>query len=124
MFPLIFWLFYLYDIFIKSDPPSTFLMPVLIATGLGIAVFGWRYWAITSLLNHGQETPATVHEIGFYRDRGRVAYVYTFQGQKYLTGNRIMKTKQTRSLQVGDQVTVLVDPNNAKRVVMRDLFTN
>jgi hypothetical protein len=119
----LFWIFYLYERFIKADSTPTFLPPVLVATTLGIVVFLWRYWMVASLYSYGLDTPATVHEIGFYRDRGRISYVYSFQGQKYVSGSRIMKTKRTRSIQIGDQVNILVDPNDPKRALIRDLYT-
>jgi hypothetical protein len=123
VFPVFFWVFYFYERFIKPDSTSTFLTPVLVATALGIVVFLWRYWTVVSLYNYGLETPATVHEIGFHRDRGRISYVYSFRGQKYVGGNRIMKTKRTKSYQMGDQVSILVDPNNPRRTLVRDLYT-
>jgi hypothetical protein len=51
-----------------------------------------------------------------------VEYVYTYQGQKYASGNAIHKVKQTQGLKIGEEVLVMIDRNNPKRAFIRDLY--
>lgn len=99
----------------------------MIPLSIAITIFGaitlvWRYSHILSVIGNGKETPAVISNITFFRDRGTVQYIYTFQGQKYQSGNPIHKTKRTEALNVGDQVTLFVDPNKPKRAYIKELF--
>lgn len=101
-----------------------FVLPVIfsIITIVAIGVLAWRVQVFNTIFNDGLETPATVGNIFFFRDRGRVDYVYTYQGQKYISGNVIHKVKQTQALQIGEQVIVMVDRNHPNRAFIRDLY--
>jgi hypothetical protein len=89
---------------------------------VAIVILAWRIRLFYSIFDGGIEAPATISNIMFFRDRGRVDYIYTIQGEKFSSGNAIHKVKQTRSLQVGEQVIVMVDRNNLKRAFIRDLY--
>lgn len=98
---------------------------LLVFGGLSLAavvLLLWRISIFTAVFNDGLDTPATISQVNFFRDRGRISYVYTFQGQKYRSGNAVMKTKLTRNYQVGDEVMVLVDRSKPKRAFVRDLY--
>lgn len=122
IFPFVFWGFYLYDRFAVKSESQNLLYGALIVTGISLAVFAWRYLSILSFYGGGVETQATVNRVGFFRDRGSIAYIYTFEGQKYLCQNTVMKTGRTKSYRIGEEITVLVDRNNPKRAIIRDLY--
>jgi hypothetical protein len=99
--------------------------PAWILWGLfALAIFGLasRCISIFSLFNGGLEARATISEIGFFRDRGFIKYVYSFQGQKYASQMRVMKNRTTTSYQIGDEVNVIVDRENPRKSIIRDLF--
>jgi len=77
---------------------------------------------ISSVFGNGIETSGTIQKIYFFRGRGRVEYVYSFQGQKYMSGNAINRTKTTRALSDGQHITLLVDPNNPKRAFVKEIY--
>ena len=92
----------------------------IILVALGILV--WRLTTIFNLFNDGQEATATITDISFYRDRGRVAYIFMFQNEKYLNSNAVMKHGKSRMLQVGEQKIVLVNRDNPKKSILKDLY--
>jgi hypothetical protein len=94
----------------------------LAVTIISLSVLIWRVRTLYSVFADGFEVPAIIHSVSFFRGRGRVEYVYTYQGQKYLSGNAVQKTRWAEALKVGDQVIVVVDRKKPKRAFIRDLY--
>ncbi len=89
---------------------------------VGMSLLVWRLLLIGSVFLHGLEARGQIDEIFFYRDRGRVKYTYTFQGETYTSGVALHRTRKTRALQTGDQVTLVVDRERPKRAFIRDIY--
>lgn len=122
LFPIIFWIFTAYFFYSGDSSAKLFL---LLSTGMslvGTPVLIWRYRMVASVFEDGMETPGIIQTIYFFRGRGRVEYVYTFQGQKYASGNAINKTKYTRVLRDGQSITVFLDPENPKRAFVKEIY--
>ncbi len=123
-FPIVAWLFYLLLAVsqklgsISSSVPLIFAAITLAAAG----VLAWRIRLVRSIFNDGMETPGVISHAAFFRDRGRIEYTYPVQDLMFRSGNAVMKVKRTRALQPGDRVTVVADPNNPRRALLRDLY--
>jgi hypothetical protein len=89
---------------------------------VGIPLAIWRIRSIQQMFSKSVEVVGQITNISFYKDRGRVEYSYTYQGQNYSGGTAIMKTGKTRQLRSGNQVVLLVNPDEPKSVLLRDLF--
>ena len=114
---------YVYDRFFSrnlSQSFSWFSLGVLI---LGLFGLAWRYVSIVSLYNSGLEAKATVSEVSFFRDRGYIKYIYPYENKKYASHMTVMKNTTTARYQVGNQIEVIVDRENPKRSMIKDLFT-
>ena len=122
LFPLVFGGFSAYFFFTGNDALQLFLILAIAVTIVGIPVLIQRYRMISSVFENGNETKATVTSIYFFRGRGRVECVYTFQGKKQTSSNAINKNSRTRKLRVGQSVTVLVDSNNPQRAFIREIY--
>lgn len=122
IFAALFAAFIAYDFLRGNTPNQTTLLMFggIILVALGILV--WRLTTIFNLFNDGQEATATITDISFYRDRGRVAYIFMFQNEKYLNSNAVMKHGKSRMLQVGEQTIVLVNRDNPKKSILKDLY--
>ena len=107
---------------VKPAPGVTYIAVAAAITVIAVLVFLWRYRTLARVFADGIEVPATIHNAAFFRDRGRVEYVYTFQGEKYLAGAAVHKNRRTAALRPGEQVTVLVDPDHPKRAFIGDLY--
>jgi hypothetical protein len=113
---------YLYDLLGAPDPSPNFRLWMLGLAGAGLAAAVWRSSVLIALYDDGQETNAVVNDIGFFRDRGYIQYVYAQGGQKYQGRMQVMKNKFTRAYKIGDQIAVMVDRENPRRSMIKNLF--
>jgi hypothetical protein len=122
--PVVLWGLYLLLLAMNKIRITDITYPVLAAgiTFISILVVVWRIRQISMIFEDGLEVPATISNVFFFRDRGRVDYTFTYNGQKYITGNALHKVKQTSALRVGDAVTVLLDRNDPRRTCIRELY--
>jgi hypothetical protein len=122
--PVAMWGLYIGLVIFENVESDDFTLPMIFAaiTIVALVVLVWRIQVFNTVFNDGIEATATISNVSFFRDRGRVDYVYTHQGQKYAGGNAILKVRQTRALQVGEQVIVVIDRNNPRRAFIRDLY--
>lgn len=123
LFPIVFWIFIVVLLVMEKEVAFLFLMIALVISVIALIVLLWRINIFQSIFDDGLETPAIVNDISFFRGRGHVTYVYTFQGPKYYSSNFIQKTKRAQALVAGDQVILVVDRNNPQRAFIRDLYT-
>jgi uncharacterized protein DUF3592 len=114
----------LYDQFVQSLSFSKELPYITAAICVvGIPVITWRLRLIASAFEYGWEVEGDVLDISFFRDRGRVSYIYTVQGERFQSSNAIMKNRITRSLQSGQKVKIVVNRDNPKIAFIRDIYS-
>lgn len=104
----------------ESSPGSLYVAIAL--TLLSLTVVAWRYQTILAFFEDGVQALAIITEIWVYRGRGRIEYTYSCQGRKYTAGNDVQPNQLTGAFEVGEQVTILVDPNDHQRAIIRDLY--
>jgi len=124
LLPLAIWGVYLF-IALSQGPEKVAGVFTAIALGLtavGGAAVVWRIYLIRSVVNDGLEVPGVICSLSFFRDRGRVEYIYTHQGQRYQSGNAINRSPLTSRLRQGDATTLVVDRNRPERAFIRDLY--
>lgn len=116
--------FFLFDRFIQPLA-LTKELPFIVAgiCIVGIAVILWRIRLISSAFEFGWEVEGDIADVGFFRDRGRVTYIYTIQGERYQASNAIMKHRATKSLFRGQKVVVMASRDNPKIAFLRDIYT-
>lgn len=90
---------------------------------VGVPIIVWRIRLITSAFEYGWDVDGDILEIGFFRGRGRVTYIYTVQGQRYQTANAILRNRVTRSLQRGQKVKIVANRENPKVAFIRSIYT-
>lgn len=122
IFPVSLWAFLAYDWFIVKERSQDFFNTVLIISGVAVLGFVWRWVSIRNFFIQGVPVKGQIHRISFYRGRGQVAYIYTYQGQKFLRSNTVRQVKRTRALRIGDEVELLIDENHPKRAIIRSLY--
>jgi hypothetical protein len=106
-----------------SEGAPFFLYGSIVALLVAVPVVMWRVKSIQDVFAKGVEIPGEITNVSFYRDRGRVEYTYSYQGQAYSGGNAVMKTGRTKALTPGEEVTLIVDQHEPRRAVIRDLYT-
>lgn len=113
---------YLYFAYVDGHLSENLIWTILGLLAISIFGLASRYISIVSLYNSGLEAKATISEISFFRDRGHIKYIYSFQGQKYASQMRVMKNKITTRYEIGNEVDVIVDGGNPKKSIIKDLF--
>ena len=122
LFPVVSWGFYIIMLISKNITTTDYSLPAIIGviTIVAIGVLVWRLQKLNSIFNDGIEALATISNISFFRDRGRINYIYTYQGQKYSSGNAVMNMRE--AFQIGEPVTVMVDRNNPMCIYSRPVY--
>jgi hypothetical protein len=125
LFPIIMWGMYIVLSVLNKEPiPTKFSLPIIfgIITLGAIIVLIWRIQLINNVFSDGIESMATMDKVFFYRDRGRLDYIYVYMGEKFRSSNAVQKCKYTRGIEIGSQMVVMVDRNHPKRAFIRDLY--
>lgn len=120
--PVVLWGMALLFRFLASDAGAFFLSIAPIATAAAFVLVFWRVQFIRSIFEHGDEVPGVIVAAQFFRDRGRLEYVYTYHSEKYRSGNAVQVVKQVRYLTVGQDVAVMVDRDRPKRAFLRTVY--
>jgi hypothetical protein len=99
-----------------------FFYGTICALVVGVPVLLWRIKTIRDMFARGVEVPGQVTRLSFSRDRGKVEFAYTYQGQAYTGRNAIMKTGRTKALTPGSEVLLIVDPAKPTHALVRGLY--
>jgi hypothetical protein len=122
LFPLVFWGILLFQYITKKELSTPFFAVCVLISGIAFFVLLWRYRMFLRLFEEGVEIVGTINDVTFSRDRGYISYVYTYEGQKYLSKNYISKTNRARLFRPGEQVILVIDRNNPKKAFIRELY--
>ena len=106
------------------DPQFAVGMCVVAAilTVLLFVLLAKRIAKIKRILNTGPRVTATITDINFFKDRGRVEFQYTHDSHEHNTGAAIMKNKQTETFAVGSQIEVALDPEHPSKAMIVELY--
>jgi hypothetical protein len=122
LIPIIAWGLYGLGVVLEMSVFTDLPLLALIFTVAAVLALWWRYRTISTIFSDGLEVPGVISGVSFFRDRGRVEYIYTYLGQKCRSGNAIHKTGRTTALKQGQDVTLVIDRNNPSRAFIRDLY--
>ena len=114
--------FYIYDVFFAGNFIQGFEWISLVIFMLALFGLTLRCISIISLYNSGLEANATVSGVGFFRDRGYIKYIYPYENKKYAGQMTVMKNKTTTRYQIGSEIAVMVDRENPKKSIIKDIF--
>ena len=104
-------------------PPETYFYLAIIGTVLGLALLAWRVYSFQQTFANGENAVGRITSISFFKDRGRIEYSYSLNGQTFQSGNAIMKNKKTQSLRNGDEIELIVDRLNPQRAFIKTLYS-
>ena len=99
-----------------------FLEIAIIATVVLLPLCAYRIYAFIGMFKRGLLCKAEITDISFFKDRGRVKFKYTLDGMDYSTGTPVMKNARTKALNVGQEVEIVVQPENRSRAFIVDLY--
>ncbi len=105
-----------------TDGAPLFLYMFLAGIVIGLPLAYWRIRSILEMFSRNVEVVGQITGISFFRDRGQIQFTYNYFNQAYSGVTAIMKTRRTEQLQRGQEVILLIDPNDPKRALIRDLY--
>jgi hypothetical protein len=105
-----------------TDGAPLFFYLFLAGLVIGLPLAYWRIRSVQGLFSRSVEVSGQITNVSFFRDRGRIDYEYVYQGQKCSGGTAVMKNGQTQSMRPGIAIVLLVDPDQPKRALIRDLY--
>lgn len=105
-----------------TESPLSLWFPVSISVVLMI-LLGWRISRVARLFAHGQLAVGLVTRLNIARDRGRLEFIFEYQGKPISTWTPIHKTKAVLLLAPGTVVDVLFDPSYPTRAIVKHLYT-
>ena len=121
--PLVFLFSYLVT---KNQYPgaSTNLLYLTLGCGGGgIMLILWRVWYFYNIFSNGLFVEGQIFNVFFYRTRGTITYTYLYRKQQFSKKVIIQKALHNFPYQIGDSITIAVDPENPERSFIVDFFT-
>ncbi len=94
----------------------------ILITLAGMAIVTSRVILLRRVFRNGVQVQGKILAFSLRRDRGRVEYVYIFNGNEYQSGANVHRTSLTKNLQVGERVTLIVDSSQPKRAYIRHIY--
>jgi len=101
-------------------------VPALAATitAICIALLAWRVWRVCYLFRRGHEAEGVVTRLKIVRDRGRLEYAFSANGERIYAWFPVHRTQHVLRMREGTPVTVLYKETNPAFSIVRELFTN
>jgi hypothetical protein len=102
----------------RAEMLTTALPLSLIAAGFLL----WRVRRIQLLFSRGTVVRGYITRIRLARDRGRVEFLYEFDGQRFESWMPVHQNPDVLALREAQEVELLVDSTCPRRAVIRHLF--
>lgn len=71
---------------------------------------------------HGKLTEGVITDLRIVKDRGRLEFVFEFEGVHVRAWMPVHKSKEVQALAPGDRVELLFDENKPARAIVKNLF--
>jgi len=102
---------------------SSFLILLLLAlTAFCWLALAWRVSKIRAVFAAGIHVKGIITGIWFFRNRGQMCFSYNYQGSIHDARMTLVKNQRSLALKEGAMLELLVDPDNAERTFLQDLF--
>ena len=120
--PLVFFFAYLITQNRYAATAGNLLFLSIGCSGGGLMLILWRIWMFHNILDHGKLVEGQILKVFFYRTRGTITYTYMYRNHQYSKNVMIHMALHNFAYQIGDSVTVVVDPENPNRSFILDFY--
>lgn len=120
--PMFIWGIYLL-ILVVAGGSSWFFYLSLAATLASPFFMAWRLRQVRRLVEEGERITGKITKVYFDGDRGRIQYVYSYNGDEYKGSAAIHKNDLTRAFQDGQPVDLVLLSDRPERSFLIDLYT-
>ncbi|WP_341644078.1 hypothetical protein [Thauera sp. SDU_THAU2] len=119
--PIIWAVHFIFPLIRQIKVPLPILLPVCISVTLFVCL-AWRFARIAQLFSHGQLTVGQITGLSIVKDRGRLEFVFEYQGKVVSAWMPIHKNKAVLSLTCGANVEVLFDACTPTKAIIKHLY--
>ncbi len=121
---LVLWALYLASAFgfLHRTGGTIYLLFAGVVTAISVPLFFVRLQRIKHLFANGILIKGEIERVQFLKGASRVEYKFSFGSQEIKTGAAVNKTATVKQLRAGQQVELVVDPQNPKRSFIVDLY--
>lgn len=82
-----------------------------------------RVHEVTYLIEHGVAVPGKITYLFFNWSGGIIETHFQYAGREITVKHRLWKTRRMESIRVGDEVTIMIDPDQPKEAIIKELYT-
>jgi len=107
---------------VGMEQAQIFLYMAIVLVLVGVPLFIRRYGSIRHTFRTGIEAQGTVVSVTHFKDRGRIEAEFTLDGEIHRMGNPVHLTKQVRTIQEGQTVTIVYCSNDPRKAFIKDIF--
>jgi ribosomal protein S17 len=120
--PLVFFVSYLLTQNRYAAAAVNLLYLTIGCAGVGLMIIHWRIWFFNTLLDQGILVEGQIMKVFFYHARGTITYTYLHRNQQYTKKILIHKALHNFQYQIGDSITVAVDPEDPNKSFILEFF--
>lgn len=120
--PILLWGFYM--LFRILGGGGQIILYLAIAVTVLAPFLIWRrLQSLRAAFERGVEIPGELVKVYFHQDRGRIDFTYIYQETKHSSSVAVHKNVHTRDFEVGQAVTVMVNPEKPDNALLAELYT-
>lgn len=108
--------------FLTAGGTAIFLLFLVIGSMIAGTIVVARLALFYRIFNFGTGVEAVISRVVCFRNQISVSLQYGYQGELRTCKQIFLKNAATSRYSVGDEVVVLIDPNNPQRAVIKELF--
>lgn len=96
----------------------------IFVSSIAVIYLAWRRHFFYSIYVRGVEVTACIYSADAFKTCGsRIEYKYEYQDEKYWRGNALThKIFFKHKYHAGDEVVLMIDPENPKWAIIRDIY--
>jgi hypothetical protein len=92
------------------------------ATVIGILITLYRYFTTLNILNRGVPVKGKITRVQLFRGAGQIAYEFKHQGSKHQASIMYHRGRKSVRFTQGMPVIVLVDPDNPRKTLVKEMY--
>ena len=125
IFPIVFWCILFYDIATSVQTFNEKSLSIIInsvLTVIALVLITLRIYRMKSLCETGKSINGYVYKLNSRRDRGHMICIYKYDNVEYKKKFAFHRTKNSKQINVNDDITLIVDPNSPKNSYIRSFI--
>ncbi len=117
-------LYFAFPLLHKNLDRNSFFWLSFCGSGFSLTLIGflWRVLRLKRIAISGRVTAGTIDYIQYVKDRGRVEYSFSVEGQSFHSWCPVHLSSEVLSLDQGQKVSIVFNPRNPSESFIAELF--